>query len=125
MNDAMTNFLRNQAWAVLQDSYSTKLPPELEQQFQQWANQNQKRIGPMEVVNDPFSDYDYRGWFQENQGSQAPDGHFRDTYKTPYHESFSNESKYADPDKAPTWVKSGKGFKLMTKDGVVIKDESE
>lgn len=125
MSDVMDNFMRNQKFAFPADSYLTELDPKTEAAFGQWAAANQNRIGPRSVVDDPFSDYDYRGWFQANQGNKAPEGHFTDTYKTPYHESFSNESMYADPKTAPSWVKSGKGWKLMTKDGIVIKDESQ
>lgn len=119
------NYVRNQAWAIPQDSYLTQLDPDTEAKFTDWASQNAQRIGPMDVVNNPYSDYDYRGWFQANQGKKAPAEHFVDTFKTPYHESFSNESKYADPKKAPRWVKAGKGWKLTAKDGTVIMDESQ
>ena len=41
--------------------------------------------------------------------------HYPDTYKTPYHESFSAESQWAASG-APTW----KGNKLVTPSGEVV-----
>src|ERR1035438_684822 len=46
--------------------------------------------------------------------------HFPDTYKTPFHKTFSNESKYAPKD-APHWEED----KLVDKHGKVIADESK
>ena len=74
-------------------------------------------------MNDPLSDYDYRGWWKENSGVDAPDGHFTDKYKTPYHESFSNESQYAIPDKAPAWKQQGKSYQLTSPDGEILYKE--
>jgi hypothetical protein len=44
--------------------------------------------------------------------------HFPDTWKTPYHATFSKESKYALPD-APSWS----GNRLFDKAGRVVADE--
>lgn len=118
-------FMRNSPWAKPADSYTTSLPPDQEKAFSIWAQQNQKRIGPSQVVNDPLADYDYRGWWKENQETPVPEGHFIDKYKTPYHETFSNESQYANPELAPSWVRVGKGWNLVGKDGTILKEESE
>ena len=73
----------------------------------------------------PTSDYDMRGFFKAwMQGDpratwQGPGSHFPDVWKTPFHQTFSNESMYATPD-APRWV----GNRLVTKEGSLIRDES-
>lgn len=46
--------------------------------------------------------YDYRAFFNDNPteamkiATGDPVAHFRDTYKTPVHPTFSNESKYSN-----------------------------
>lgn len=108
--------------------YRTNLSPQDEQKFQQWVKQNH-------VPNDdsPHSDYDMRGYWKERQDkdpnvqyatrtvTSAFDGkqHYPDTFKTPYHKTFSNESVYATED-APKW----QGNKLVSKDGKVVADET-
>lgn len=83
--------------------YTTTLAPEEEKQFQSWIKKNKV---PFE--NDsPTSDYDMRGfWKGLNAGDpHAQTGinsvdhklHYSDWWKTPYHETFSNESQYALP----------------------------
>lgn len=88
--------------------YTTQLPPAQEQQFQQWVAQNKVPFNPRDQV----SDYDMRGYYrdiaskgQSETARNANDGrmHFPDTYKTPYHQSFSAESQYAKPN-APIWI---------------------
>jgi hypothetical protein len=52
----------------------------------------------------------------DKDAKQSPETlHFPDTYKTPYHESFSNQSMYATKD-APTWT----GDYLFDKDNNLI-----
>jgi hypothetical protein len=63
-------------------------------------------------------------WRAQQQGDpdavrSAANGHFPDTYKTPYHRTFGNESIYAAPD-APHW----EGDKLIDKHGNVLLDET-
>jgi hypothetical protein len=70
-----------------------------------------------------------RGYYKDNvagAGGAKPkvssfDGlpHFPDTYKTPYHKTFSNESRYALPN-APSW----KGDRLVDWKGNVVADET-
>jgi hypothetical protein len=113
---------RNKGWAKI-GPYETALNPNQEKQFLAWVANNRIPFDPNERPND----YDMRGYWkalQENkvqrQDPNDPEAHFPDTFKTPYHESFSNESKYATPN-APRWV----GDQLITKDGMVIFDETQ
>jgi hypothetical protein len=88
--------------------YHTPLAPEQEAVFQQWVKQNK-----IPWQDSPTSDYDMRGyWLAQQSGDpQAKTSinpvdkkpHYPDTFKTPYHKSFSNESMYAQPG-APHWV---------------------
>ena len=49
--------------------------------------------------------------------------HFPDVWKTPYHQSFSNESMYATPN-APHWVGDDEnGYALVDKLGSIVRDE--
>ena len=106
--------------------YETHLEPHEVPEFQSWVKSNKVpyRHGDL--------DYDMQGfWKALKQGDPrahsalARDGriHFPDVWKTPYHQSFSNESIYATPD-APGWEKKPDGrFVLKTKDGKVIFSE--
>lgn len=87
--------------------YTTTLDPQTEQQFQSWVKQNN-----VPWKDSPTSDYDMRGYYKaqitgdtDAHTSINPiDGlpHYPDTYKTPYHKTFSNQSQYALPT-AGTW----------------------
>jgi hypothetical protein len=104
--------------------YITKLSSDDESAFQAWVKKNHV---PWE--DSPVADYDMRGYWKAmvsgdpnaKQAKSNFDGHmhFPDTYKTPFHKTFSNESKYAKPD-APHWV----GDRLIDKNGKVIADET-
>ena len=104
--------------------YKTELPPEKESQFQSWVKANQ-----VPWQDTPNADYDMRGYWQAmisgdknaRQSKNANDGkmHFPDTWKTPYHKSFSNESKYALPN-APKWNDKDQ---LVDSTGRVVFDE--
>lgn len=103
--------------------YKTELTDKQEEGFQKWVAEN----------NIPFhdgedSDYDMRGYYKDVvlkgkdlTGKNKNDGkrHFPDTYKTPYHESFSRQSKYSK-DTGPNW--NGKD-QLVGKDGHIYFDE--
>lgn len=100
-------------------SFFTTLKPEEEAQFQQWVMANKIPFDPS-----PVADYDMKGFWKALQSgdpkaTQAGNGHFPDTWKTPYHETFSNESIYATAG-APHW----EGYKLIDNRGVVLKDET-
>ena len=96
----------------------TKLSPEEESRFQQWANTTKAPI---------TDDYDMRGYWksgaaptQINPNDGLP--HFTDHWKTPLHQSFSGESVYSRNDiPKPTWNKKNQ---LVAPDGTVLFDES-
>lgn len=87
--------------------YVTSLSPSDEGNFQDWVKSNN-----VPFDDSPQSDYDMRGYWKamaagdKNAKTEInPDDHlphYPDTYKTPYHKTFSNESMYATPD-APHW----------------------
>ena len=98
----------------------TQLPPEQEAAFLQWVQANQVPFNPA----DKFPDYDMRGYYLSLQQGGAPQAgineatqslHFPDIYKTPYHESFSSESKWAK-EGAPSWQDN----RLIAPSGEVI-----
>ncbi len=106
------NFARNKAYlrqGAGQD-YATKLSPDQEQQFRAWVEEKKVPFNP--DASGP-SDYDMRGFWQalQNGDDKAKnavdpnDGkmHYPDYWKTPYHETFSNESQWANPKTAPAW----------------------
>lgn len=87
------------------------------------------RVAGVPFDPSPKADYDMRGfWLAKKMGDpsaqtavNAADNqmHFPDTWKTPYHRTFSNESKYAQPG-APRWV----GDRLVGENGTVLADET-
>lgn len=101
--------------------YTTTLSPAEEAQFREWVAANRIPFNP----NDPVADYDMRGYWRDGQQGGTSininDGrpHYPDTYKTPYHRSFSAESRYAAPG-APTWIND---HQLALPSGKVIFDE--
>lgn len=123
-------FARNSAYAlppsVMKDGYQTNLNPLQEMAFQQWVKDKQIPFDPS-----PTADYDMRGFYQAQMNGDssaktsvnANDGmpHFTDPYKTPYHESFSAESKYAGQG-APNWNEQDQ---LVMPDGQVVLDERQ
>lgn len=107
----------------------TVLPPDQEVRFQQWVEDNKVPFDPS-----PNADYDMRGYWKDiaSRGQSSTEVnafdnevHYPDTYKTPFHKSFSRESKFATS-AAPEWVgNDSDGWKLMDKSGKVIVDESK
>lgn len=104
--------------------FRTPLSNQQETQFQNWIRENK-----IFFDDSPTGDYDMRGFYA---GLQSGDPrartaispydnrlHFTDTWKTPYHRTFSNESIYASPDD-PHWD----GYRLIDKNGNVIADET-
>ncbi len=85
------------------DPYQTLLAPHQEQQFRQWVKANKIPFDP----NAGKVDYDMRGyWLARQKGgssARAANGHFPDTFKTPYDTSFSAESKYATANNPRDW----------------------
>ncbi len=100
--------------------FNTPLDPASEQRFQAWVKYNK-----VPWQDSPTSDYDMRGFYQANQRGDpnatwnGPGSHFPDTWKTPFHKTFSNESIYAGQN-APHWV----GNRLVDLQGKVLADET-
>jgi hypothetical protein len=77
--------------------------------FRQWLGANRVPFNP----NAGATDYDMRGFWQAMQQERPMaktavdphDGlpHFPDYWKTPMHQTFSNESQWAGP-QAPQWI---------------------
>lgn len=103
--------------------YTTKLDPAMEAKFQAWVKDKNVPFDPS-----PQSDYDMRGYYKALmsgdpnalQQKSEFDGrmHFPDTYKTPFHKTFSDQSQYATPG-APHW----EGDVLKDSKGRVVADE--
>ncbi len=119
-------YARNQQYlAGGEQQYNTDLG-DAEPEFQAWLKQNKIPFDPG-ATN---SDYDMRGFYKALQEGDPkakeainPNDnqmHFPDYWKTPYHQSFSNESQWADPAKAPKWNEQDQ---LVTPDGKVVFDE--
>lgn len=79
--------------------YQTNLTPEESFRFADWAASNN-----VPVDLSPKSDYDMSGYFKSLSGSPNPGSsiseidnkpHFTDKFKTPFHQTFSNESQYS------------------------------
>lgn len=108
--------------------YNTDLGKDQELKFQDWLKQNNI---PFDAAA-PVSDYDMRGFYKALQSGDpkakealnANDNqmHFPDYWKTPYHKSFSAESQWADPKKAPQWNDQDQ---LVMPDGRVVYDEKK
>jgi hypothetical protein len=106
-------------------AFNTSLSPMDELQFRGWVQQNKVPFDPSAAQ----SDYDMRGFWQAGrqgnpQASTAlnpNDGqmHYPDYWKTPLHQSFSNESQWA-PANAPQWVNDSQ---LASPNGRVVYDE--
>lgn len=123
-DQAAANYARNISTTIEDASYHTPLTPHEEGAFQAWVARNKVPFDPS-----PTSDYDMRGFYKglvngdphavtainQNDGKL----HFSDYWKTPYHNSFSAESKYATAD-APRWNSKDQ---LVSKDGKVVVDE--
>lgn len=119
---------RNNQW-VKQDAsapYNTQLEPHEEISFRQWVAANKVPFDPNAAV----SDYDMRGFYKalvagDEKAKSAIDTndsriHYPDFWKTPYHETFSAESQWADPAKAPSWNEKDQ---LVMPDGTVVYDD--
>ncbi len=118
------NYDRNRAYAKKGD-YSTALNAASEQKFREWVRANKVPFDPAAKV----ADYDMRGFWlalqaKDPRAASAIDPndkrlHYPDYWKTPYHETFSNESQWATSG-APTWNKQDQ---LVLPTGKVIFDD--
>ena len=115
-------YQRNMAYAKPDwQTVMTQLSPEQEAAFLKWVQLNNVPFDPAQ--QNP--DYDMRGFYQAlmsgdptaqsaiNPVTQSL--HYPDTYKTPYHESFSAESRM-ETEGAPSW----KEDKLVSPSGEII-----
>ena len=120
-------FSRNSAWVRPgEHSYNTELAPEQEKAFLKWVQENKVPFDPAQKT----SDYDMRGFWKalQEKDPRAVSGinpndqrlHYPDFWKTPYHETFSAESQWADPEKAPRWNEKDQ---LVLPSGKVLFDE--
>lgn len=119
-------FARNRAYVKPgEHTFNTKLAPDEERAFLGWVEKQKVPFDPRADV----TDYDMRGFWKALNGNDPKarnavdpnDGkvHYPDFWKTPYHETFSNESQWATPD-APRWTNDDK---LVTHDGKVLFDD--
>lgn len=107
-------------------AYETPLDTQQEAAFRDWVAKNKV---PFDPNSKGPQDYDMRGFWKGLQDGDEHakstvdpnDGklHYPDYWKTPYHETFSNESQWAN-DKAPHWTADDK---LVTPDGKVVFDD--
>jgi hypothetical protein len=115
---------RQEALPAPYASYQTSLPALQEMAFKQWAHRNNVPFDPS-----PQADYDMRGFWRAlmNKDPRATSGmnpndnamHYPDYWKTPYHESFSNESKWNTTGE-PGWNDQDQ---LVNRSGQVVFDE--
>jgi hypothetical protein len=121
------NFARNKTFVNPNaGGYATPLDPQQDTAFRQWITANKVPFDP--AAKGP-QDYDMRGFWKGLQSGDEHaksavdpnDGrmHYPDYWKTPYHETFSNESQWAN-DKAPHWTDDDK---LVTPSGRVLFDD--
>lgn len=106
-------------------NYNTPLSTADEHGFRNWLGANRVPFNP----DAKSTDYDMRGFYQALIGNNptaqtainSNDNrlHFPDAFKTPLHQSFSNESRYATPN-APQWISDSQ---LGYPNGRVVYDE--
>jgi hypothetical protein len=81
-------------------NYQTPLNSQQESAFRSWVKTSGAPFDPSATIQD----YDMRGYWAETGGRGWTRGsHFPDTYKTPYDTTFSNQSKYANPNTPFEW----------------------
>ena len=121
-------YKQNQSYSlppsIMNGGYQTQLQPLEEMAFKQWVSDNN-----VPVDSSPQGDYDMRGFYRAKMhdspnagtGMNSNDGrmHFTDYFKTPYHHSFSLESKFAAPG-APSWNELDQ---LVTPSAKIVFDE--
>lgn len=104
--------------------YNTPLSPMDELQFRDWLQKNNVPFNPDVAL----SDYDMRGFWRalmqghpQAQAAINPNDnklHYPDYWKTPLHQSFSNESQYASPGD-PKWINNSQ----LAQGGRILYDE--
>lgn len=124
------NFIRNQQYAAPGVSPRTGFNTDLgggEAAFRKWLSDNRVPFNP---DGGRMQDYDMRGFYRglmngdphAQTGMNTNDGqlHYSDYWKTPYHQSFSAESQWANPAAAPRWNEQDQ---LVTPEGRTVFDE--
>lgn len=114
------------AGRVPSPNYNTQLSPLDEMAYRQWVQQNGVPTNP---DAEGLQDYDMRGFYQALQqgnpkAKSAVDPndtkmHYPDFWKTPAHETFSNESQWASPN-APAWNEADQ---LVRPNGRIVFDD--
>lgn len=107
-------------------NYNTPLSPLDEFAYRQWVQQNNVPTNPNSTTP---QDYDMRGFYlglqQGNPKARSaidPNDsqmHYPDFWKTPIHQTFSNESQWAGPN-APQWTQNDQ---LAAPNGKVLFDD--
>lgn len=105
--------------------YNSLLAPLEEMAFRSWVQQNNVPFNPQSGV----SDYDMRGFYKALQAGDPratsavnPNDnrmHYPDHWKTPYHQTFSQDSQWAGP-VAPRWNEQDQ---LVSPGGRILHDE--
>jgi hypothetical protein len=124
---ADTTYARNKAYLKEGDhTYNTPLSPVEEAAFRTWVRHNSVPFD----ANAKVTDYDMRGFWKaltsgDKRATTAVDPndrrlHYPDYWKTPYHETFSAESQWANPKTAPKWNDKDQ---LVLPNGTVIYDD--
>jgi hypothetical protein len=107
-------------------NYNTQLDPLDEMAYRQWVKDNNVPTNPDAIAP---QDYDMRGFWQglQQQNPRAQSAvdpndsrlHYPDFWKTPLHQTISNESQWAGPN-APSWTDDDK---LVQPNGRVVFDD--
>ena len=112
MRKLSQNYAYNAKYAT-EGPYQTPLSASEEYGYREWVGHLNSFFNRGLDPDDPS--YDMRGFYKDQvrSGQWSTKGftgttHFPDTYKTPYHPTFSRESRYALPT-APYW----KGEQLL------------
>jgi len=106
-------------------NYNTSLPPAEELEFRSWVQQNNVPFN----ANAGVTDYDMRGFFRALKSGDPraasavnPNDnrmHYPDYWKTPLHQTFSQDSQWAGP-VAPRWNELDQ---LVSPGGRILYDE--
>lgn len=122
---ALTAALKRHLQYTRPGGWYTQLNPAQQKLFEQWGRTLQTTNGEaLYNKQDPTPDYDYAGyWLAMHKGDpravrDLANGHFPDIWKTPFEQSFSNESQYALPT-APHWVETPQGWQTVDSRGNV------
>jgi hypothetical protein len=127
VDPAQQYYQRNQAYVRPGEFvYNTPLQPNEEVSFRKWLTDNKVPFDSSAAT----TDYDMRGFWKALQaGSPTAKSavdpndkrlHYPDYWKTPYHQTFSNESQWANPQTAPKWNDKDQ---LVAPNGTILFDD--